>query len=112
MSYTDLLCHTCTIWRYTEGAKDDYGNPVKIWAGDPSTQLCRLEASSRLGGREIKIGAEVVIADYRLFISSDVEINEQNRIVIDGVTYEVLLVENFTDYSSAHHKQCWLRVVR
>lgn len=110
MSYTSLLKDTCTVRRYTEGAVDDYGIPAKTWA-DHLTEDCRLEAAPASGGREIKIGAEVVVADYRLFIG-DVDVTEQDRVVIGTDTYEVLLVEAFSDFSSSHHKRCWLRLVR
>ncbi len=60
---------------------------------------------------EIKVGAELVVADYKLFVG-DVDITEQDRIIIDSLTYEILLVENYADGSSDHHKQCWLRISR
>ena len=62
-------------------------------------------------GREIKVGAEIVIADYKLFLS-DVDITEQDRVVIGGLTYEVLLVQDYEDHTSSHHKQCWMRISR
>ena len=108
MSYTSLLIHTCTTQRFTEGVADGYGNPALTWADNLTDISCRLTTSS---GREIKVGAELVIADYKLFVE-DVDIVEQDRIVIDSLTYEVLLVEGYYDSSSAHHKQCWLRISR
>jgi len=112
MGFVDLLIHTCTTRRFAEGAPDSYGVPTKIWTDNLTDQACRLEAPAGfVGGREVKVGAEVVIADYRLFIEN-VDITEQDRVVINGITYEVLIVEDFSDSVSAHHKRCWLRVVR
>lgn len=113
MSYADLLINTCTTRRFSEGAFDDYGVRVKTWADGLTNQRCRLAPSSGVGfgGREIKVGAEVVIADYKLFIE-DVDITEQDRVIISGITYEVLLVEDFADSTATHHKRCWLKVVR
>lgn len=62
-------------------------------------------------GREIKVGAEVVQAEYLLYIE-DVDITEQDRVVLDGVTYDVLLVDERQDGVGIHHKECWLRAVR
>lgn len=109
MSFDSLLIDLCTIQRYSEGAADDYGNPILTW---DLTYLvderCRLTTSS---GREIKIGAEIVVADYKLFLS-DVDITEQDRVVVDSITYEILLVQDYADHTSDHHKQAWLRVSR
>ena len=108
MSYESLLIDLCTIRRYTEGAADAYGNPTLTWADHLANEPCRLTSSS---GREIKVGAEIVIADYKLFLS-DVDIIEQDRVIAGGNTYEVLLVQNYADSASDHHKQCWLRIAR
>ena len=108
MSYISLLIHTCTIQRYTEGAPDDYGNPTLTWANHLVDEPCRLTSSS---GREIKVGAELVVADYKLFVG-DIDIIEQDRVVISGDTYEVLLVQDYAGSSASHHKQCWLRISR
>ena len=108
MSYTDLLINTCTTQRFTEGANDGYGNPALTWADNLSDIACRLTTAK---GRELKVGAELVIADYKLFVG-DVDIIEQDRVIIGGLTYEVLLVEDYKDSSSSHHKQCWLRISR
>ena len=62
-------------------------------------------------GREIKVDAEIVIADYKLFIG-DVDITEQDRVVISGLTYEVLLVQTYADSLTDHHKQVWMRISR
>ena len=108
MSYTSLLIDTCTIQRYTEGAKDNYGNPILTWADHLVDEPCRLTTAK---GRELKVGAEIVIADYKLFVES-IDVTEQDRIVISGNTYEILLVEDYTDGSASHHKQVWLRISR
>ena len=108
MSYTSLLIHTCTTQRFTEGVADGYGSPTITWANNLEDIACRLTTAK---GRELKIGAELVIADYKLFVL-DVDITEQDRIIIDSLTYEVLLVEEFSDSITGHHKQCWLRISR
>ena len=111
MSFTTLLIDTCTTQRFTEGAADAYGVLVKTWANNLEDQACRLETSPISAGREIKVGAEVVVADNRIYVL-DVDITEQDRVIIYGITYEVLLVESFSDGIEKQHKRCWLKTVR
>lgn len=86
---------------------DAYGQPIVTWTNHLEVD-CRLTASP---GREIKVGAELVIADYKLFVES-IDITEQDRVVIGTLTYEVLLVQDYADSAASHHKQCWLRISR
>jgi len=108
MSYASLLIDTCTIERYTEGAADDYGNPALTWADHLVDEPCRLETAK---GRELKVGAEIVVADYKLFVDT-VDITEQDRLTISGNLYEILLVEDYANSLASHHKQIWLRISR
>ena len=112
MAYSDLLINTCTIKKLVQGVPaDDYGNPDVSWDDVPD-QPCRLSSPK---GREIKVGAEVVLADYLLFLE-DVDIDEQDRIemVIDGVTvtFEILLMLKRQNGVGYHHRECFLRTVR
>ena len=112
MSFDSLLKDTCTVRRFSEGVADSYGTPVKTWADYLTGEACRLQASGSIsGGQEFKVGAEVVVADNRLYIGL-VDITEQDRVVINSITYEILLVENFADAATNQHKRCWLKVVR
>ena len=108
MSYTSLLVNSCTVRRYTEGAQDAYGTPTITWADHLTNEPCRL-ATPR--GREIKVGAELVLADYTIFLG-DSDITEQDQIVIDSITYEVLLVADRQGNAESHHKECFVRQVR
>lgn len=127
MSYRSLLINECTVFRYPAGgAIDDYGTPAKDYVGvvvvgdeDEDGELpCRLMATS---GVELHIGAEVVIADYKLFLEN-VEITEQDRVFVwvkdasgawdAGRMFEILLVKNIRDSINGHHKECFLRIVR
>ena len=108
MTYESLLINTCTVQRNTPGVADAYGNQAPGWADHLADESCRLQDGS---GREVRIGAEVVIADYKLFLG-DVDITEQDQVIIDAITYEVLLVTDKQDSASSHHKECFLRTVR
>ena len=108
MSFDSLLIDVCTVQRNTPGAQDDYGLPADSWANLHTSEPCRLMATT---GREILIGAEVVIANYTLFID-DIDITEQDRVIVDSVTYEILLVGQRQDSVNGHHKECFMRSVR
>ncbi len=108
MSYTSLLMQTCTTERFTESAADDYGIPAKTWTNHLVEEPCRLVSGA---GREVSVGASVVIAEYRLFLG-DVDITEQDRVTVDTILYEVLLVTKRQDSLRGHHKECLLRCVR
>ena len=108
MSFTDLLIHTCTVRRNTPGVVSNYGTKDASWADHLTTQACRLVADK---GREIRIGLEVFVADYKLFIA-DVDVTEQDRILLDSVTYEILAVELMDNGFGGHHKELALLTVR
>jgi len=107
MSFESLLIHTCTIQERDAGS-DAYGRPPNTWSDHLTGEPCRLINGA---GKEVTVGAEVVIADYKLFLN-DVDITEQHRVVLDGVTYEILLVTRRSDWLGAHHRECLMRVVR
>ncbi len=115
MTFATLLINTCTVQRFTAGAQDGYGRPAETWAAHLTGEPCRLMAGIGRGntgtGEEIRVGAEVVEADYLLFIG-DVDITEQDRVVIDSVEYEVLLVANRQNGTADHHKECRMKPVR
>jgi len=108
MAYADLLINTCTTQRYTEGAADDYGSPVKTWANLIVATPCRWSTPSN---REVKYLAEVVLADLQLFLG-DVDVTAQDRVILNGLTYEVLSASQRQDGVTGHHMECFIRVVK
>ena len=82
--------------------------PVNTWADQLADEPCRLMTGI---GKDLKVGAEVVVADYNLFLG-DVDITEQDRVEIDSITYEVLLVQDRQNGIGSHHKECLMRTVR
>ena len=108
MSFDSLLIDTCTIQEYTEGDIDDYGIAAKEWTDFLANESCRLVANTN---REVKVGAEVVIADYILY-TNDVGITEQYRVVINSITYEILSAIIRSDGVGGHHQECLLRVIK
>jgi hypothetical protein len=108
MSFDSLLIHTCTIKRFNEGAKDDYGIPVKTWTNLLVDEPCRHTSGN---GREIKVGQEVLIVYDELFLN-DVDVTVQDRVEIDGELWEILDVRLRSDFLGGHHKECSIQVVR
>jgi hypothetical protein len=109
MGFNDLLVSTCTVRQYSSISADAYGQPVKTYHDHLIGQLCRLSGAQ---AREFKVGAEVVIADAKLFIG-DVDISERDQVIVDGATYEVLAVIPIKAGTiENHHKECYLRIVR
>ena len=109
MSYDSLLINECDIYRFAAGAQDAYGNPVKTWNLLHDDEPCRWSTPKN---REVKVGAEVVLADLQLFLG-DVDITEQDRVILDtGATYEVLSAADRQDALSNHHVEALLRTVR
>jgi len=118
MSFASLLIHTCDIGTFTQGVADAYGTPAETWPLLYISEPCRLMSIS---GREIKVGASVMISDWKLFVDVAVIIDEQDRvsniidvssgIVVDSATFEVLLVQPRSDSVTGHHKEVFLQKV-
>ena len=126
MSFADLLIHWCAIQEDTGAVVDAYGHTTEVWTAVTGLDdfPCRLKTSS---GREILVGAEVVVADYKLFLDEEtpggvaVLVTEQNRAYVwvkdasgawIGITYEILLVNHMQNGVDGHHTECYLRTVR
>lgn len=119
MSFASLLIHEADIKRYIlDAGTDAYGNPTGAWNTIYTDEPCRLVSKS---GREVRVGAEVVISDWQLFVDDSVTVTEQDRIdnirlastgvVIDSATFEILLVQMRSDGVSTHHLELSLQKV-
>jgi len=108
MSFDSLLLNTCKVQHFASGGTDSYGQPIKVWTVLYDNEPCRHVSGK---GREVKIGQEVVIIYDELFLN-DITIDEQDRVIIDCVTYEVLSVVFRQDNVGGHHKQCYLERVK
>lgn len=117
MSYSSLLIHLASVYRYSSGGTPDgYGMPAKMFEVVPALEEipCRIQSAK---GREVLVGAELVVADYKLFLG-DVILSEQDTVKVFWGTaeawyeYEILMVEDKQDGLFSHHKECYLRIVR
>ena len=107
MSFESLLIETCPVRRFVAGIADDYGKPAKNWADHIIDEPCRL---TPIANREVSTGAEVVLANYDLFIG-DVDVTEQDRVIVSDITYEILSVM-LRKSMDVHHKELLMRTVR
>ena len=108
MSYSTLLINTCDVMRNTPGLADGYGQPTASWDVHLDDEPCRY---SEPKNNEIKVGAEVLIYDLDLFLG-DVDVTVQDRVVLNGGTYEILGVKNRQNGAIVHHKELAIRTVR
>ena len=108
MTFETLLINECDILRFTEGEADDYGIPAKTWAVLHNDEACRYVSGK---GTEIKVGQEVVIIYDELFVG-DIDVTEQDRVVYDSLTYQIVSVVPRQDGIGDHHKHLYLEIVR
>ena len=118
MSYDSLLIHTCDIGALSQVGTDDYGMPTETWPLSYTDKECRIMPTT---GREIKVGAKVMISDWKMFVPLDTTVDEQDRIsnikmratgvVLDASTFEILLVQIRSDSITLHHKELALEKV-
>ena len=86
MSFDAHLIHTATIQR-GNAALDSYGNATYTWE-DLVDTFCRLvEKTERVWISERAESA--VVTRYVLLVPATTDVAERDRVVVDGVTYEV-----------------------
>jgi len=106
MSFAGLLKDTMTIRRWATTSTDDYGQPVKTWSNQYTNVPCRYEQTKT--AIEIQTEKELVITRDRIFTEQE-GIRETDRVVVNGLTFEVLLVRDVSDGTERHHSELFLR---
>lgn len=109
MSFEDFLNQSGALERFTEGAADGYGHKPKTWAPLASAVPCRLSGLSK--GQEFKVGSETVLSTHVLFLEPR-DVTERDRWVLEGRTYNILLVRPIREVSGVHHLELDLELVR
>ena len=104
MTFATLLINSGQIERSTSSGDTSFGNPTKVWANHLSAQDCRLSSAS---GREVQSGTEVTQVDELLFMN-DVDVVEGDRITVDSVAYEIVMVAVKQNGTGDHHKELGL----
>jgi len=108
MSFASLLINICTVQRFTAGAQDAYGNPAETWNPIHTDIACRWSTPKN---REVRVGAEVVLADLLVFVN-DIDVTEQDRVVLGGLTYQILSVVPRQNGTGGHHRELYVQVVK
>lgn len=86
MSLASLLTQTVEVLHRSDGAEDDYGNPVAEWS-DGVSYPGRLEQRS---GSELTVDRDTQVADWVLFLPPDAVISGDDRVTWDDMTFEVI----------------------
>jgi len=108
--YVGLLPDTCTIRRKaTGGTLDESGHSDGAWADNATDVPCRKEEDA---GRELQIGANIVVVNDIFWLKSNADVTEKDRIKHDGLTYEILLVITPQDVDSDHHKEVAVKYIK
>lgn len=85
MSILRLLTQTCTVYTHTAGSRDEYGEVADTFTAGTSYP-CRLEFRT---GTENLNDRDTQLAGYLLFLPPEAVLDGHDRVVVDGVTYEV-----------------------
>lgn len=86
MSLRRLLTQQATIRRRVDGPDDGYGNPQPVWE-DAGVLPAFVQP---LSGSEVESGADTQTTAYRGFLPPFSDVDGTARLVVDGVTYEVV----------------------
>lgn len=95
-----LLNKTATRKRFTAGAKDRHGHETGDWDSADATFPVNLQVQS---GREIFDGQRVVIAQFRAYALGSADVTPKDRLIIDGQTYNVILVNDVAGMGDLLH---------
>ncbi|MGE3835249.1 MAG: hypothetical protein AB7H43_10730 [Acidimicrobiia bacterium] len=108
MTIRGLLTQTVLVHHHSTGADNAYGVAADQWDAGTSHRA-RLEQAT---GSESTVDQDVQASDWRLFLDAGVAIGGRDRVVADGVTYEVVgppLIQRTP--RGPHHVEATLRVV-
>lgn len=107
MSFSSLLIQTCTIQQKTI-SQSTYEKSV-VWSNVATNVPCRKEAS---------LGARIQDAEFRsntdddtFYFNPDVIIVRGNRIILNGLNYDVIKVNEVLDSTTIHHIEAVARLV-
>lgn len=107
MSFTGLLISTATLSRPTF-AQAATGSETRVYTAI-GTRSCRV---APLGGQErVAAGRRAAIATHRVFLAADAGVVETDRLVIGGVTHEVLDVAVRNGAAGPHHLEALTEVI-
>lgn len=86
MTLRSLLTQDVELLTRSDGAVDDYGSPVPGWTSRGTVR----GFVQPVAADEVMAGADTQRASFRAFLPADADVSGLDRVVVDGVTYEVL----------------------
>jgi head-tail adaptor len=94
MSLASLMSETIDIYRYTSTTTDSTGDEVKVWSqvgtADAFVGRAGIASSRWLETSEEIVGRDQVLVDYSFMVPPETDITAYDRIVHDGLTFEVV----------------------
>lgn len=109
MSIDRMLTRTALVYRRDIAGADGYGNPARVEAAAVAypAWLSQTEAT------EVTDGREAVVSDWILYLPAGAEIDHDDRVEVDGVSFEVagLPLVALSPGRGAHHVEARLRAV-
>lgn len=105
---TGMLPHTASC--LTPGSTTNtYGDQVGDW-GYPTVRTFRCRIEQVAASETIDPGRDALVATYRIY-ANDLGIGGRDRVVVEGVTYEVVGPPHLVaGRSGTHHLEALLRV--
>lgn len=86
MTFRSLLISSATITRETADGFDDYGNPQVEWAEVAEDIPCRVFEQP---GKELTDDRASIVRQATLYVQAGTDVTAQDRVEVDGVTWEV-----------------------
>jgi head-tail adaptor len=102
---SNLLNKTCNV-QYKELTQSELGETSETWT-TKGTHKTRYEKSKQT--RVIDETYKISLDDYLFFFETDVEINRDDRIVVDETIFEVISSQVIDGYSAKHHIEVYAR---
>lgn len=102
---------TAAVHSGSASVRDQGGQAIFAWADNAANIACRLEDASRI---EVEAGQDrkIVVAAYNLMLPAGTSITEDDRVVIGGKTYSVLIAKSVEDDEAEHHVEAVLDLVK
>lgn len=90
-----FLKSECTITRAVVG-KDVHGSPTKTYDPVASNVPCRvITQRGTASAQAMRIGARETLVDmYRLIVSTDTDVRQDDQIIVGDATYEVASIDD------------------
>lgn len=105
-SFTKLLIQTCTIEQKTLN-QTGY-EKVPVWTTRASNVPCRKDnVRPSLTEGQIRVNTD----DDLFFFNADAQVSRGNRIILEGVKYDVVDVNKVLDSKGVHHLEVTGRMV-